>query len=227
VTGELVLTRRALVRNALRKGVRGSFGIVVAWVAAACGSSSPSGFGGTVRAGPLQGLLSEIDRERQPAYVPGARAYVTRYPASALPAARTVPAYSQLLGGMEQGVVVMYQRCTHLGCRVPWCMSSQWFECPCHGSKFNRVGEQRHGPAPRGLDHFVVQVDDGGVLSIDTSRVVIGAPIGTDTTGQTPEGPFCEADATLDLHPRSLSLAQPASSPPGSPPSSSWWWSWW
>ena len=36
---------------------------------------------------------------------------------------------------MEAGVVALYQKCVHLGCRVPWCTSSQWFECPCHGSQ--------------------------------------------------------------------------------------------
>ena len=37
--------------------------------------------------------------------------------------------------GMEKGYVALYQKCVHLGCRVPWCTSSQWFECPCHGSE--------------------------------------------------------------------------------------------
>ena len=35
---------------------------------------------------------------------------------------------------------------------------SQWFECPCHGSKYNRVGEKQGGPAPRGLDRFPLEV---------------------------------------------------------------------
>ncbi len=54
----------------------------------------------------------------------------------------------------ELGIVALYQRCVHLGCRVPFCQTSQWFECPCHGSKYNRVGEKKAGPAPRGLDRF-------------------------------------------------------------------------
>ena len=58
--------------------------------------------------------------------------------------------------GMAQGYVALYQKCPHLGCRVPWCQTSQWFECPCHGSKYNRVGEKRGGPAPRGMDRFVL-----------------------------------------------------------------------
>jgi len=87
-------------------------------------------------------------------------------------------------------VVALYQKCVHLGCRVPWCTASQWFECPCHGSKYNRVGEKKGGPAPRGLDRFGVSVD-GGQVVVDTKQVVLGPPIGTDTTGQGLEGPHC------------------------------------
>ena len=91
---------------------------------------------------------------------------------------------------MEEGFVALYQRCVHLGCRVPWCQSSQWFECPCHGSKYNRVGEKKAGPAPRGLDRFAIIVG-GGSLTIDTGDIEIGPPIGTNTTGQQQEGPLC------------------------------------
>ena len=73
-------------------------------------------------------------------------------------------------------------------------MSSQWFECPCHGSQYNQVGEKRGGPAPRGMDRFAVSVD-GGVLVVDTGTIVQGPPIGTNTTGQEAEGPNCIGEA--------------------------------
>ena len=44
----------------------------------------------------------------------------------------------------------LYQRCPHLGCRVPFCGDSAQFECPCHGSGFNIKGEYLDGPAPDG-----------------------------------------------------------------------------
>ena len=91
---------------------------------------------------------------------------------------------------MEQGFVALYQRCVHLGCRVPWCQTSQWFECPCHGSKYNRVGEKKAGPAPRGLDRFAILVA-GGKMTINTGDIELGPPIGTNTTGQQQEGPLC------------------------------------
>jgi len=149
-----------------------------------------SGFGGKVNAGSLDDILAEIADKKQPKYIPEAKTYLRPYPPDALPAAKKVPSYKPLLPGMEQGIVALYQRCVHLGCRVPWCQSSQWFECPCHGSKYNAVGEKRDGPAPRGLDRFVVAIAGGNVV-IDTGVVITGPPIGTNTTKQGQEGPSC------------------------------------
>ena len=64
-------------------------------------------------------------------------------------------------GYLVKGVPLMalYQRCVHLGCRVPYCGSSQWFECPCHGSKYNKAGEYQLGPAPTGMQRFPITVE--------------------------------------------------------------------
>jgi cytochrome b6-f complex iron-sulfur subunit len=96
-----------------------------------------------------------------------------------------------LIPGLEAGLVALYQKCPHLGCRVPECKSSQWFECPCHGSQYNRVGEKKAGPAPRGMDHFAITIGGDGTVTIDTATVITGVPIGTNTTGQEAEGPHC------------------------------------
>ncbi|MGH2695752.1 MAG: ubiquinol-cytochrome c reductase iron-sulfur subunit [Actinomycetota bacterium] len=104
------------------------------------------------------------------------------------------------------GVVALYQKCPNLGCRVPWCKTSQWFECPCHGSQYNRVGEKNGAPAPRGLDRFPVTVDNG-VVVVDTSLIVQGPPIGTNTTGQEAEGPPLRVG-------RDTAVAAPANPPP-------------
>ena len=125
-----------------------------------------------------------------PFYNAAAKTYVVQYPKVDLPKAKKVPAYAQIITGMEAGYVALYQKCVHLGCRVPWCQSSQWFECPCHGSKYNRVGEKQGGPAPRGLDRFTLEVSGGNVV-VDTGIIVIGPPIGTNTTNQSPEGAPC------------------------------------
>ena len=151
--------------------------------------SLTGGFGGKVRAGNKQDILGEVAEKKQPFYVPEARAYVVPYPEPALPAAKKVYSDS-ILPGMEAGLVALFQKCPHLGCRVPWCQTSQWFECPCHGSKYNRVGEKKGGPAPRGMDRFPIAVD-GDAVTIDTGTAVQGPSIGVNTTGQEAEGPSC------------------------------------
>ncbi|MBS1847513.1 MAG: Rieske 2Fe-2S domain-containing protein [Actinobacteria bacterium] len=147
------------------------------------------GFGSKITLGQVSDLKAKIQAANGFYYVPEGQLYVVNYPASALPKARTTYQPAEL-AAMEQGLTVLYQKCPHLGCRVPPCLTSQWFECPCHGSQYNQVGEQKRGPAPRGMDHFSTSVD-GGVLTADTGAVIQGAPIGTDTTGQEPAGPHC------------------------------------
>lgn len=124
-------------------------------------------------------------------YVPEGRMWITAYPPSALEKARKVSAYTPpVIAGMQAGYVFLYQKCPHLGCRVPSCTTSQWFECPCHGSQYNRVGEKKGGPAPRGMDRFSVEVS-GDSFVVNTGAIVLGPPIGTNTTGQEAEGPHC------------------------------------
>ncbi|HEV3365263.1 MAG TPA: Rieske 2Fe-2S domain-containing protein [Acidimicrobiia bacterium] len=151
--------------------------------------SLTGGFGGKVRAGNKRDILAEIAEKKQPFYVPEARAYVNPYPEAALPRARQVYSDS-VLPGLEAGLIAIFQKCVHLGCRVPWCQTSQWFECPCHGSKYNRVGEKKGGPAPRGLDQFPIEVS-GDQVTINTGIVIQGLAIGVETTGQEAEGPSC------------------------------------
>jgi cytochrome b6-f complex iron-sulfur subunit len=187
----LGVTRRQFFNRSIvaaQSLVLGSFGLAVIgflW------PSLTGGFGGKVRAGKLSDVLDAIQEKKEPFYVPEARSYVVPYPQSALGAAKSVDAYESILPGMEAGVVALWQKCPHLGCRVPWCQTSQWFECPCHGSKYNRVGEKKGGPAPRGMDRFPVSVDAGGNVVIDTGLSVQGPPIGTNTSRQEAEGPNC------------------------------------
>lgn len=148
------------------------------------------GFGGKVQVGKLTDILGTIDSGDGFFYAPEARAWITRYPAEALPKGEA--AYqAPLLPGLQNGIIASYQKCPHLGCRVPQCASSQWFECGCHGSQYNRVGEKKGGPAPRGMDHFAVDVGSTGDVIVDTATVWQGVPIGTNTTGQEAEGPHC------------------------------------
>lgn len=187
----LGVTRRQFFNRATVTLMSASLGGFGAAVIAFLWRGASGGFGSKITVGKVDDIISEIRANKGFLYVPQARSWVTEYPAEALPKAKV--AYGNqpgVLVGMEAGLVALYQKCPHLGCRVPTCASSQWFECPCHGSQYNRVGEKKGGPAPRGMDRFGVSLAND-VLVIDTSAVFIGPAIGTNTTGQEAEGPHC------------------------------------
>jgi cytochrome b6-f complex iron-sulfur subunit len=69
----------------------------------------------------------------------------------------------------EGGMLALWQKCTHLGCAVPWVEEEGLFHCPCHGSLFDEVGEVVGGPAPRPLDLFPIEVR-GDEVWVDTGK---------------------------------------------------------
>jgi cytochrome b6-f complex iron-sulfur subunit len=152
--------------------------------------TATGGFGGKVPVGRYDDIVSGIRIGQGFFYAPEARAWITNYPLEAIPKAEGL--YDEaLLVGMRRGLIAQYQKCPHLGCRVPQCISSQWFECGCHGSQYNQVGEKKGGPAPRGMDHFPLIFSAAGDVTVDTGLILQGMPIGTNTTGQEAEGPHC------------------------------------
>ena len=153
-----------------------------------------SGFGSKIRVGKVSDVIAEVQNNNGFLYQPEGRMWITEYPASALPKAEQVYSPAELTG-MQAGLVAIYQKCPHLGCRVPSCTSSQWFECPCHGSQYNQVGEKKGGPAPRGMDRFAMEVN-GDTFIVNTGQVINGPAIGVNTTGQEAEGPNCIGAAT-------------------------------
>ena len=187
---ELGVTRRQFfnrgVLTGLALGVSGFGAAALAFL----WPSQAGGAGSKVTVGTIDDVEASLDK-KEPFYNASAKVYIQPYPKDALPKAKKVYANEPgVLAGMVEGFVALYQKCPHLGCRVPWCQTSQWFECPCHGSKYNRVGEKQGGPAPRGLDRFSMAVEGKNIV-VDTAVVVQGPPIGTDTTGQGQEGAAC------------------------------------
>lgn len=154
-----------------------------------------TGFGADVNVGLVDEVKARVKDEDGFLYVPEGRAWVTEYPAAALQKAQGTYSAPEL-AGMEAGLIALFQKCPHLGCRVPSCLTSQWFECPCHGSRYNQVGEKRGGPAPRGMDRFAMSVNAKGEFVVRTGTVIQGPPIGVNTTGQEPEGPSCLGGAS-------------------------------
>ncbi|HUF31594.1 MAG TPA: Rieske 2Fe-2S domain-containing protein [Acidimicrobiales bacterium] len=191
-------TLGATRRQFLNRGITGFFVVGLSGFGAACIAflwpQVGGGFGSTIDVGNVTDVISSIRDNNGFLYQPEGRMWITEYPTSALEKAEAVYSDSEL-AGMEAGVVALYQKCPHLGCRVPECVTSQWFECPCHGSQYNQVGEKKGGPAPRGLDRFAMSVSNGR-LSVDTGTIIQGPPIGTNTTGQEAEGPNCISAAS-------------------------------
>ncbi|MFN8050196.1 MAG: Rieske 2Fe-2S domain-containing protein [Acidimicrobiales bacterium] len=149
------------------------------------------GFGSKLRVGKVTDLIAEVQKNGGFLYKPEGRMWLVQYPDVALPKGRIAYKGQASLPGMEKGILALYQKCVHLGCRVPSCATSKWFECPCHGSQYNQVGEKKGGPAPRGLDRFAMEVSPDGVLTVNTGMIIQGPPIGTNTTGQEAQGPHC------------------------------------
>jgi len=174
--------RKSLITSLLVFGAQfGGASIAFLW------PNLKGGFGSVINAGQLADIKAQIDQEAAPVYNGAGRFYIVPWNGKA-----TSDADYPTEGVTTDGIMPLYQRCVHLGCRVPFCGSSKWFECPCHGSKYNFAGEYQLGPAPRGMDRFKITITGGNVF-VDTSEVILGPPRGTDTINEPPQGPFCVA----------------------------------
>jgi cytochrome b6-f complex iron-sulfur subunit len=91
---------------------------------------------------------------------------------------------------VEDTYFALSQRCPHLGCRVPFCVSSGRFECPCHGSIFDLAGEYIKGPSPRGMDRYELALD-GDELVVDTGILIRGPDRDVQGFLTPPRGPSC------------------------------------
>jgi cytochrome b6-f complex iron-sulfur subunit len=137
------------------------------------------GFGGKLTIGTLDDVKTQnsnlpID-EGFPAYFAFARSFVILVdPAQQ----RFVPGEDTTGDGTALNVRALYQRCPHLGCKPNPCLKNFWLECPCHGSRYDRLGIKaagaQFGPAPRSMDRFSIAVDGSGVLTVDTGKITLG-----------------------------------------------------
>lgn len=159
------MERRAFLNKSWKLGI-GMVAAAGAWTTWDVLRAFPdTGLGGVVKTVPE----SEVTAT-EAVYVRPAQTYLTR---------------------IDDEVVALWQRCPHLGCRVSWCESAGEFECPCHGSSFNRAGEVRTGPAPRGMDRFAVEITGDGVVRVDTGTISQGAPPGEETLDEPRRGTGC------------------------------------
>jgi cytochrome b6-f complex iron-sulfur subunit len=173
------LSRRQLMRVALGTGIGLWLFEVTAGTLAFAWPNLSGGFGAPIKIGDLDTVKLQNStlpiEEGFPAYYSEARAFVILYD----------PGQQRFNGGEDTtgdgaalNVRALYQRCPHLGCKPNPCIKNFWFECPCHGSRYDRLGIKaagaQYGPAPRSMDRFSISVDSGGVLTIDTGKITLG-----------------------------------------------------
>ena len=183
-------------RQLLRTSIGAAFGLwLLEITAGSIGFVWPNlsgGFGGKVQIGTLADLKAQNSSlpiaEGFPAYVPNARAFIVLIDPSRQ---GFFPGEDKSGDGGALNVRSLYQRCPHLGCKPNPCIKNFWLECPCHGSRYDRLGIKaagtQYGPAPRGMDRFSASVDGAGVLTLDTGKITLGPlPIALGQPGLIP-----------------------------------------
>ncbi len=83
------------------------------------------GFGSLINAGPLNDIKAQIAANDY-VYVGAGRFYVVPWEGTPGTGLADYPAE----GVTAEGVMPLYQRCVHLGCRVPFCASSHGSSAP-------------------------------------------------------------------------------------------------
>ena len=171
------MSRRTLIRRSLGAGV-------TLWLLEVTGGTIgflwpnlSRGFGGTLTLGNEADIAANPAvqgaalNQGAPAYFSLARTYVQLID----PTRGFNDGESSDGEGLNTNVRTLYQRCPHLGCKPNFCTTNYWFECPCHGSRYDRLGikVQELGPAPRSMDRFAHSIE-GGLLTVDTSRINLG-----------------------------------------------------
>ena len=179
-------TRRAFLNRAML-GSLTVFGVALTGgsIASLWPTVRPGRYGSKIVAGHIDDLHRQIQTTNAPVYNVAGKFYIVEYD-QVDPNNRYVQE-----GVVDDNLMALSQKCSHLGCRTPFCPTSQYFECPCHGARFNLAGEVRNGPAPAGMWRFPVHINESDYLVVDTSTRIAQPPWGTDTTGQQPQGAYC------------------------------------
>ncbi len=173
------LSRRQLLRGSLGAGISLWLLEVTAGTVGFLWPNLEGGFGGKVEIGTLADVKAQNSTlpiaDGFPAYFPQARAFIVLIDPSRQ---QFVPGEDTTGAGNALNVRALYQRCPHLGCKPNPCLKNFWLECPCHGSRYDRLGIKaagtQYGPAPRGMDRFSATVDGSGVLTLDTGKITLG-----------------------------------------------------
>ena len=186
------VSRRELLRGSLAAGMGLWLLEVTAGTIGFLWPNLQGKFGGDVNVGTLDTIKSDNSSlpiaDGFPAYVSAAKAFVVLVDPSQ---PRFIPGADLTGDGTAVNVRALYQRCPHLGCKPNPCQKNFWMECPCHGSRYDRLGQKalgaEYGPAPRSMDRFATRVEADGTLVINTGKITLGSlPIAVGQPGIIP-----------------------------------------
>ena len=186
------ISRRRLLRVSIAGGMALWLTEVLGGTLSFLWPNLKGGFGGAVKIGTLADVKLKNSTlpiaEGFPAYFGDARSFIVLIDPSRQ---EFVPGEDKTGDGTALNVRALYQRCPHLGCKPNPCLKNFWMECPCHGSRYDRLGIKalgpQYGPAPRGMDRFSAKVESDGTLVLDTSKITLGPlPIAVGQPGIIP-----------------------------------------
>ena len=173
------LSRRQLLRGSLGAGIGLWLLEVTAGTIGFIWPNLEGGFGGTIELGTIDDIKAQNSSvpfaDGFPAYFSEARAFIILVD----PARQQfIPGDDPSGDGTALNVRALYQRCPHLGCKPNPCLRNYWLECPCHASRYDRLGIKaagvQYGPAPRSMDRFSATVHPDGSLELDTGKITLG-----------------------------------------------------
>lgn len=141
------ITRRQALRSGMFATIGAFFSLSLGGAGGMFWPIKLSGFGGVV---PATKKLSEI-KLNEVVTVREGKYYLTK---------------------TEDGLMALYWKCVHLGCTVPWNEGTGQFACPCHGSVYDRNGQNVAGPAPRPLDYMAIELDGDNIL-VNTGKITV------------------------------------------------------
>jgi len=186
------LSRRELLRGSLAAGVGLWLLEITAGTIGFLWPNLKGQFGGEIPVGTLEDLKTDNSEvpvdEGFPVFVSSAKAFVMLVDPSRQ---QFIPGSDDTGDGHALNVRALYQRCPHLGCKPNPCLKNFWLECPCHGSRYDRLGQKvagtQYGPAPRSMDRFATTVQGDGTLVVNTGKITLGPlPIALGQPGVIP-----------------------------------------
>ena len=163
------LSRRRLLHAGLGLGLgAGALAVIGAVLDFLWMRDTEERFGGVINVGPA------------PGYPPGSKTLVHR-------GRFWLVSLTEAEGG--PGLLALRNKCTHLGCEVPWNADLEfpdpatgitqkgWFRCPCHDATFDAAGVRVYGPSPRGMDRMKLEiVGPYRDVKVDTGRIIKATP---------------------------------------------------